>query len=204
MSARTYQVVEIYRSLQGEGARAGSVNVFIRLAGCNLTCNGESREGIYQPLCDTDFSGGCKFTLEELIAEVQRQAGGCRWVILTGGEPALQIDDDLISALHVAGLRIAIETNGTRELPEGIDWICVSPKTAAHTIKVKVAHEVKYVIPAGHALPRSPIEAKHYFISPAFDAHGLSRETLDWCVRLLYENPEWKLSLQQHKIWQLR
>jgi organic radical activating enzyme len=125
-------------------------------------------------------------------------------VVLTGGEPALQVDAELIGALHEAGYRLAIETNGTVELPEGLDWVTVSPKVPEDAIRQRVADEVKYVLGYGQALPETTVEADHYWISPAFEGDRVDPRTLDWCVRLVKENPQWGLSVQMHKFIGLR
>ena len=148
------------------------------------------------------------------------------WIVLTGGEPALELDADLCERFHDAGFMLAIETNGSIELPRRpvetasgstatederpladrlgrfqIDWITVSPKVAEHAIRQRVAHEVKYVRAYGQAIPRTVVEAMHYVISPAFDGDFLDPETLDWCKDLVKQNPPWRLSVQQHKGW---
>jgi organic radical activating enzyme len=131
----------------------------------------------------------------------------CDWVILTGGEPALQTDSELIDGLHAAGFKLAIETNGSVELPamgEGIEWITVSPKVAEHAIRQRRAHEVKYVRGHGQGIPRTVVEAEHYLISPAFEGAEVDPRTLAWCIRLCKENPPWRLSVQQHKLWNVR
>ena len=125
-------------------------------------------------------------------------------MILTGGEPALQADRDLIDGLHAAGYRLAIETNGSFELPAGIDWITVSPKVAEHAIRQRRAHEVKYVRGYGQAVPKTVVEADHYLISPAFEGSEVDPRTLDWCICLCRDNPPWRLSVQQHKLWKVR
>jgi organic radical activating enzyme len=128
------------------------------------------------------------------------------WLLLTGGEPGLQLDSSFIAGAHEAGWKIAIETNGTIKLPSGIDWICVSPKSAEHTIKQLVANEVKYVRRRGMALPETAIAATYYVISPAFQPNGgVLQEDLDWCIDLVKQNPaKWSLSLQYHKILNCR
>jgi 7-carboxy-7-deazaguanine synthase len=195
-----YLVNEIFYSLQGEGVRAGTANLFLRFARCNLACSVETH-GFD---CDTEFESGRRLALEEIAAELRALAPACRWVILTGGEPALQVDRELIDGLHAAGYRLAIETNGSRELPPGLDWITVSPKVAEHALRQRTAHEVKYVRGYGQAIPATVVEAEHYLISPAFDGDDLDRRTLGWCLRLVRENPRWRLSVQQHKLWQAR
>lgn len=195
-----YLVNEIFYSLQGEGVRAGTPNLFLRLSKCNLTCLKESH-GFD---CDTEFESGRRLTIGEIVAELRQLSEVCDWVILTGGEPALQVDRELIDALHEAGYRLAIETNGSIELPPGIDWITVSPKVAEHAIRQRTAHEVKYVRGYGQGIPKTVVEAEHYLISPAFDGDRLDPRTLDWCIRLAKDNPPWRLSVQQHKAWRVR
>jgi organic radical activating enzyme len=114
------------------------------------------------------------------------------------------VDAPLIDALHGAGLRLAIETNGSLALPPGLDWVTVSPKVAEHAIRQRTADEVKYVRGHGQAIPETVVRADHYLISPAFDGPHLDRRTLDWCIRLVAENPPWRLSVQQHKLWGVR
>jgi len=195
-----YLVNEIFYSLQGEGVRAGTPNLFLRLSKCNQTCLLETH-GFD---CDTEFESGRWMTLPEILDEFRQLSPDCRWVILTGGEPALQVDREMIDALHAAGYKLAIETNGSFPLPEGIDWITVSPKVAEHAIRQRKAHEVKYVRGHGQTLPKTVVEADHYLISPAFDGAEVDPRTLDWCIRLCKENPPWRLSVQQHKLWKVR
>ncbi|MFY9821888.1 MAG: 7-carboxy-7-deazaguanine synthase QueE [Thermoanaerobaculia bacterium] len=195
-----YRVNEIFYSLQGEGVRAGTPNLFLRFSRCNLECRVETH-GFD---CDTEFESGRSMTLPEIVAEMRSLSAACRWVVLTGGEPALQVDSELIDALHGEGYSLAIETNGSVELPAGIDWITVSPKVAEHAIRQRHAQEVKYVRGYGQAIPKTVVEAEHYLISPAFDGAEVDRRTLDWCIRLCRENPPWRLSVQQHKLWSVR
>ena len=157
---KQYQVNEIFYSVQGEGVRSGTANVFVRFSGCNLTCN--EREMGFD--CDTEFVSGRKMTAKQIIDESLSIAPECRWVILTGGEPALQLDDELIQTFKEAGYQLAIETNGTKELPQGLDWITVSPKTAEHTLRQPTANEVKYVRQIGQGIPRPSIKTDHYLI----------------------------------------
>jgi 7-carboxy-7-deazaguanine synthase len=195
-----YRVNEIFYSLQGEGVRAGTPNLFLRFSRCNLECRVETH-GFD---CDTEFESGRSMTLPEIVAEMRSLSAECRWVILTGGEPALQVDLELTGTLHAAGYSLAIETNGSVELPAGIDWITVSPKVAEHAIRQRRADEVKYVRGYGQGVPKTVVEADHYLISPAFDGPEVDRRTLDWCIRLCRENPPWRLSVQQHKLWSVR
>jgi 7-carboxy-7-deazaguanine synthase len=195
-----YLVNEIFYSLQGEGVRAGAPSFFLRLAKCNLACKVETH-GFD---CDTEFESGRWMTPAEILDELRQLSGSCEWVVLTGGEPALQVDSEMIDALHAAGYKLAVETNGSMELPEGIDWITVSPKVAEHAIRQRKADEVKYVRGYGQAIPRTVVAAEHYLISPAFEGDRLDPRTLDWCIRLCKENPPWRLSVQQHKAWKVR
>ena len=205
----TYRVNEVYRSIQGEGHREGTDNVFLRFSGCNLRCSiepGPKSPGGFD--CDTEFESGRTMTLLELGDWIDDEAirGGdvCSWVILTGGEPGLQVNDALIESLHVRGFEIAIETNGSILMPYGIDYIAVSPKVAEHCIRQLKAHEVRYVRGYGQAIPKTVVDAEHYFISPAFDGLNVDFRTIDWCRQLVKENPKWKLSIQQHKLALIR
>lgn len=217
MSERKYTINECFLSLQGEGVRAGTVNVFVRLSGCNQRCDGEwvgdQETGVFQPICDTEFVSGRSLYLKEIHDWILTCSSECKWLILTGGEPALQVGWAFINYFRSLGYKLAIETNGSVELPytihhnqagdlhkvSGFDWVTVSPKVAEHAIKQKYAHEVKYVRGYGQGIPKTVIQAEHYLISPAFQGNELDRKTLDWCVKLCLENPKWRLSVQQHK-----
>jgi 7-carboxy-7-deazaguanine synthase len=192
---KSYRINEIFFSLQGEGARVGQASLFLRFSKCNLTCTVETH-GFD---CDTEFESGSDWTAEQIIAELRDLAPQCEWVVLTGGEPALQVDEALIEALHHVGYKLAIETNGSIELPPGLDWITVSPKVAEHALRQRVADEVKYVRAFGQALPETTVEADHYWISPAFDGDRVDPRTLQWCVQLVQQSPQWGLSVQMHK-----
>lgn len=196
---KTYAIVEIFRSLQGEGLRAGTAAVFIRFAGCNLRCTKE-KDGFD---CDTDHRERRSLSQEELIAEAKRAAGPVRWVVLTGGEPGLQIDDALVERLHGEGFKIAVETNGTVELPKGLDWIAVSAKPGKYPFKVDDPQEVKVVLEAGQPVPNMCLGCP-VLLSPAFDGQTIDRKAMEWCVKLVEENPQWRLSIQQHKVLKIR
>lgn len=196
---KSYLVNEIFHSLQGEGVRAGTANLFVRFSGCNEKCT-ERTHGFE---CDTDFSESTKMPLDQIVRALRESVSSCEWVVLTGGEPALQVDRELIDGLHDAGFKLAIETNGSIELPEGLDWITVSPKVPEDQIRQKVANEVKYVRACGQGIPETVVQAEHKLISPAFDGNALGRKTLDWCIQLVRNNPEWQLSIQQHKSWEI-
>jgi organic radical activating enzyme len=202
-----YKVNEIFYSLQGEGARAGTPNVFIRFSACNLEC----KLATHGFDCDTDFVSGDFYTGEELVMEAMRLAepcgaGCCGNVIFTGGEPALQLDQGLVDLFVENGWYTCIETNGTKELPEGIDWVVCSPKPPDDNLAVDTCDELKFVLADGAPIPtRNLIDADHYVVSPAHQADGtLRREDLDWCIQLVKDNPRWRLSVQQHKPWNVR
>jgi 7-carboxy-7-deazaguanine synthase len=195
---KTYMVNEIFYSLQGEGARAGTANVFVRFAGCNLTCKVESH-GFD---CDTEFTSGRKLTALQIVEEMTEVAGRSLSVILTGGEPLLQVDGELITVLKDYHWYIAIETNGSLPVLAGIDWVTVSPKVAEHAIQQREADEVKYVRSVGQGIPKTYVRADYKFLSPAWGVD--TEKNLAYCVQLIKENPEWRLSLQQHKLWNVR
>ena len=207
---KKYLVNEIFGpTLQGEGARAGTPNIWVRFAECNLTCSADGEAGFD---CDTNFSGGERMDADELLARTIALAGPVQSVVFSGGEPALQLDEELIDAFQSAGFMVAVETNGTRPLPSIIDWLSVSPKTAEHTLRVLsgkdakvMVDELRYVRAIGQAIPAPCLQARYYYISPAFESDGsLKRETLDHCVGLVLANPKWRLSVQAHKLWRIR
>jgi 7-carboxy-7-deazaguanine synthase (Cx14CxxC type) len=206
----TYQVKEIFYTLQGEGARAGRAAVFLRFAGCNLwSGREEDRETATCNFCDTDFVGtsgpeGGKFSsaaeLARAVASAWPKSGvAARYVVCTGGEPLLQLDEVLIDALHAEGFEIAIETNGTMLPPEGIDWICVSPKAKAD-LKLAAGDELKLVYPqeGGDPALYAGLPFDHFFLQP-MDGEARKENTaraLQYCL----SHPQWRLSLQTHKL----
>ncbi len=202
--SKRYAINEVFYSLQGEGVRAGTPNVFVRFAGCNLTCKQETH-GFD---CDTEFTSGRKVTLEELFEWIRRESPICKNVILTGGEPGLQVDSELIAALKRERFYVAIETNGTVDLQPlldaELDWITLSPKVAEHAVKQLWAHELKYVRGYGQAIPRPAASATHYLISPAADGQLIRPDVMQWCIDLVKQNPQWRLSVQLHKVWGVR
>lgn len=213
MSSTTYSIKEIFYTLQGEGRRAGRPAVFCRFAGCNLW-NGreDDRAKSVCQFCDTDFVGtdgslGGKFEtagkLAETIASLWPSGQGERYVVLTGGEPLLQVDSRLIKALHETGFEVAVETNGSLPAPEGIDWLCVSPKAHAPWV-LRRGNELKLAYPQQHLHPNdiSDCEFEHYLIQP-IDGPNLSTNTLD-AVAFCHANTRWNLSLQTHKILNIR
>ena len=195
---KKYLINEIFYSIQGEGVRAGTANVFVRFSKCNLQCN--VKEHGFD--CDTDFSKSKPMTSREIIDECKKIGENCNWIVFTGGEPALQLDENLIKKAKVRGYLIAIETNGTINLPDGIDWICVSPKTK--NIKQLTANELKYVINAGSELPEPIIYADYNILSPAHFNGMILSGAMDKCIELCKYNPNWRLSVQQHKMWGVR
>ncbi len=206
VSEKEYRINEIFYSLQGEGVRAGTPNVFIRFSGCNLACDiepGPRSPG--QFACDTEFESGVWMDAGEILRKVRQLAPDCRSVIWTGGEPGLQLGQPLVDLFKSEKYFQAIETNGSVALPTGLDWICCSPKVAEHALKLEAASEVKYVRNSHTGIPKPRIKADHYLISPAFEPGGRpSPDTLAWCISLCLANPPWRLSLQLHKIWNVR
>jgi len=205
----TYTVKEIFYTLQGEGANTGRPAVFLRFAGCNLwTGREEDRSTAICQFCDTDFLGGSKFASAELLAEeVAGQWFGNgtskRFVVITGGEPLLQLDQPLIDRLHALGFEIAIETNGTLPAPRGIDWICVSPKANAAFVQTS-GDELKIVYPQpGMVLERfERLDFRHFFVQP-MDGPEVEQNT-ELAARYCLEHPRWRLSLQTHKLLGIR
>jgi len=204
-----YRINEVFYSLQGEGVRAGTACVFVRFAGCNLNCK-RADVGFD---CDTHHTTGRWLTKEQLLSEMFEVGGAAGWCVLTGGEPALQVGEELVAALRGAGWSIAVETNGTIPLPLGIDWVCVSPKGKEELLAVNKVSELKYVLAAGAPLPNPSLIAEHYVLSPAFEAvpdgsmNYVCRPqpgALERCIQLVKENPVWRLSVQQHKAWGMR
>lgn len=201
MEPKTYKINEIFYSLQGEGLRAGEPSVFVRFSNCNLACSVSNYAGFN---CDTEFTSGRDMCAQEIYEYIQMLTTKCSWIVFTGGEPGLQLDSNLIEFFKERKYLLAIETNGTIALPDGLDHICVSPKSAEHTLKQVTATEVKYVRKHGQGIPETRVAADAYLISPAFDAEGLPQENLAWCIDLCLKNPSWQLSSQQHKLWKVR
>ncbi len=211
----TYAVKEIYYTLQGEGARTGRAAVFCRFAGCNLWTGREAdRATAICRFCDTDFvgtdgPGGGRFTTSDALADAIHAAWpatsdpGVPYVVFTGGEPLLQLDLPLIAELHQRHFEVAIETNGTQPVPEGVDWVCVSPKAGAALV-VERGHELKLVFPQAGAQPDryAGLAFGHFYLQPMDgpdrDAH--TRAAIDYCLA----HPQWQLSLQTHKLTGLR
>lgn len=203
-----YAVKEIFYTLQGEGANAGRAAIFCRFAGCNLWSGREGdRAAADCTFCDTDFvgtegPGGGRFTTAEDLAEACIEARGFHGpglVVLTGGEPMLQVDAALVDALHDLGLEIAIETNGTLPVPASIDWICVSPK-AGTALRQNSGHELKLVFPQPDLPPEAlaSLAFEHRFLQP-MDGPDRAANTAA-AVAYCKAHPQWRLSLQSHKL----
>jgi len=203
-----YAVKEIFYTLQGEGTNAGRAAVFCRFAGCNLWSGREQdRHKADCQFCDTDFvgvdgPGGGKFaTATQLAAACAGAAGdaGASLVVLTGGEPMLQVDEPLIAALHARGFEIAIETNGTLPVPRAIDWICVSPKSGTD-LRQQSGDELKLVYPQAECDPMAftGLAFTHRYLQPMDgpEVHANTAAAIDYCKA----HPEWRLSLQTHKL----
>lgn len=205
----SYAVKECFLTLQGEGAQAGSRAVFLRFAGCNLWSGREQdRAGAQCNFCDTDFvgtdgQGGGKFrSADELaacVAELWGEGEEYRLVVITGGEPMLQLDDLLIEALHARGFRVAVETNGTLPAAPGLDWICVSPKAGTDVVQRR-GDELKLVWPQPGIDPAEleQWEFEHFLVQPMDCAEA--DKALEAAIRLAMDRPRWRLTLQAHKV----
>jgi 7-carboxy-7-deazaguanine synthase (Cx14CxxC type) len=209
----TYSIKEIFYTLQGEGAHAGRPAVFCRFSGCNLWTGRESdRASAICQFCDTDFvgtdgEGGGKFKTPEALAATinalwPQSYTASKYVVFTGGEPLLQLNKPLIDAMHAVGFTIAIETNGTLPVPEGVDWICVSPKMGSELV-VRKGSEIKVVIPQANQdlSVYEQLDFENFYVQ-AMDgplAEFNTKLAIETCKR----NPKWKLSLQTHKLLQI-
>ena len=208
-----YAVKEVFLTLQGEGAHAGRRAVFCRFSGCNLWSGQEAdRHDAQCRFCDTDFvgtdgtRGGRYPDAESLAAAIEDEWGAekdRRWVVLTGGEPLLQVDEALVDALHRHGFAVAVETNGTIDPPNGLDWLCVSPK-AGTELRVRMGDELKLVYPQAGAPPEdfAALAFGHFSLQP-MDGAEVTENTakaVDYCLK----HPAWQLSLQTHKVLGIR
>lgn len=207
----SYAVKEMFLTVQGEGVRAGTVAVFLRFAGCNLWTGLEAdRVSAICKFCDTDFVktdgiNGGKYDAEglaQMVASLWR-SGGERWVVCTGGEPILQLDKTLISALKDKGFKIAVETNGTLAVPEGLDWVCVSPKANAQLVQTS-GDELKLVFPQDENSPTDfeSLDFAHFCLQPRDDSYlGMQKKAdhSEAAFQYCLNNPLWRLSIQTHK-----
>ena len=209
----SYAVKEIFLTLQGEGAHAGRAAVFCRFAGCNLWSGREQdRANATCKFCDTDFVGtdgtlGGRYASAEALADtIAAQwtgTAGHRYTVLTGGEPLLQVDIALVDALHARGFAIGIETNGTIAPPDGVDWICVSPKAGSDLV-IRRGHELKLIYPQADATPEAFVDLRfERFSLQPMDGPDVIENTaraVDYCL----SHPQWRLSLQTHKTLGIR
>lgn len=186
------KVNEFFYSLQGEGRRSGEPSIFIRLAGCDLTCG----------FCDTEFESGGEFSPAKIVEMISGFPG--KWIVWTGGEPSLQLRDDHIAFFKAQGYSQAIETNGNNRVPAGLDWVVCSPKVAEHIVAKNFPEgvdELRYVRHKNQiAAPEPKVKARVKYISPMFDGDQINEGNLRKCVEIVLANPEWRLSLQTHKL----
>jgi organic radical activating enzyme len=191
MNKNKLRVNEIFYSIQGEGENAGMPAIFVRLAGCNMQC----------PFCDTKHGNYIEMTVAEIIAEVNKY-GPCGTIIWTGGEPTLQLTDEIL--YHFSTFYNCIETNGTNPVPSGIEYIACSPKVPVGLLNKNFMwlNEIRYPVKMGDTLPEINLlpTADSYFISPI----DVSPENVDYCLKLIKENPQWKLSVQVHKLLKIQ
>lgn len=193
-----YKVNEIFYSLQGEGRWMGRPAVFVRMSGCNLKC----------PFCDTDFRGYKEMSADDILSRCLEEGGECRFIVLTGGEPSLQVDEQLIATLHQAGYYLSMETNGTHAIPEGIDWVTCSPKvdfTEGGELVVRKVDELKLIFDGEHEVSDHGIACAFRYLQPC-DVGNDSRNylILSECIKYIKAHPEWQLSVQMHKIVGIR
>tara|TARA_R100001132_G_C3229801_1_gene64903 strand:+ start:72 stop:683 length:612 start_codon:yes stop_codon:yes gene_type:complete len=202
MDKEILNVSEIFYSLQGEGARSGTPTFFIRLQGCKAqgACYAS---GIR---CDTEFESGSAWELEKIINWLEKESKNCKEITWTGGEPLDQLTEEIISYFKEKGYYQAVETSGLHPAPKGLDFICISPKVAEHVIKKNFDYkisELRYVRHKGQEVPQPKIKAENYWISPHSDGFTINNENVKHCINLCLENPKWKLSVQDHKLWNI-
>lgn len=199
------KVSEIFYSLQGEGLRAGTPTIFIRLQGCKA----KNACFAYGVLCDTEFESGKEMALEEILDWIEKNAKGCKEITWTGGEPLGQLKDAHTEHFNELGFYQTIETSGLFPLVKHLDFITISPKVAEHVLEKNFKSssieidELKYVRHSGQEIPKPILEAQNYYISPHSDGWNINSENLKHCIELCKQNPEWKLSIQQHKLWKV-
>ena len=197
---KNLNISEIFYSLQGEGARVGTPTVFIRLQGCK-TKHACAMSGI---VCDTEFESGSLWTIKEVINWLNNDANGCKEITWTGGEPLDQLDDEIVAFFKKEGYYQAIETSGLKPAVKGLDFVCVSPKVAEHIVAKNFplgVSELRYVRHKGQSIPVPSVKAENYWVSPHSDGYEINSENLKHCIDLCLKNPKWKMSLQNHKVW---
>lgn len=193
-----YKINEIFMSLQGEGSRVGTKNIFIRFSKCNLACY----------FCDTEFESGKIMTKEDILDAIGDF--NCKNIIMTGGEPLLQVDKDLFDLLKQKGYFLCIETNGSIKCDFDFDYITCSPKMAEHVVEKKFknsfVNELRYVISRQSNEPKPKLKADHYYLSPEWNSDAIDKKSFDNAVDLIMKSTDidWKLSTQHHKFWGLR
>lgn len=182
-----FRINEIFYSLQGEGHNTGRAAIFVRFAGCNLKC----------PFCDTEFDSYQEMSADEIVAAVSNYPS--RFVVLTGGEPTLQVDESLVDLLHRHGYEVAMESNGTRPAPPNIDWLTISPKQAR--LAQLTCNELKIVFMEATAVSDYEVKADYYYLQPC-DTGDAQRNAaiLRNCIAYIEQHPQWRLSLQTHKL----
>ena len=200
ISQITLKVNEIFYSLQGEGGRAGEASIFIRLAGCNLKCD----------FCDTEYEKYTEMTLKEIHTAIGKFP--CKWIVWTGGEPCIQLCTDILCWFSVNGFYQAVETNGSIYIPFGFDYVTISPKLGMQRLldvskeyrfnidEIRAPFAIGKIIPNVKDIPK----VKHYYLSPIFNGDKMDQENLQFCIQYCLEHPEWKLSIQQQKIWKIK
>jgi len=197
-----FKVSEVFASIHGEGWLAGTPCVFVRFYGCNLNCTVDSQGWD----CDTPRKTYMEMDAQQIMKAVH-EAGPAAWVVLTGGEPCLQITEKLVKGFKAIGRRVAVETNGTIDNPAlaSVDRISCSPKPG-HETKLKFAHEVRYVLQDGKEVDGNILpEAFDYYVSPVHDGNACDPKALAWCIEYVMRGQrKWKLSMQQHKQWGIR
>lgn len=196
------RISEIFYSLQGEGARIGTPTVFIRTSGCKAK-NACYALGIK---CDTEFESGKDMSIDEIYLWLQNNAPQCKEITWTGGEPLDQLTNEITAYFKEKGYFQAIETSGLKACVENIDFICVSPKVAEHVILKNFPNgvtELRYVRHKGQDIPQPSIKSLHYWVSPHSDGFTINTENLKHCIDLCIKNPQWKLSIQNHKLWNI-
>lgn len=189
----TLSVNEIFYSIQGEGARVGKPSIFVRLAGCNSKC----------AFCDTEFVSKKKITVDKILEYIEQFPS--REIVWTGGEPLLQLTSKILKVFKDNGYYNCVETNGTVRPPRNIDYIALSPKVAEHVLAKNfsgiVVDEIRYVRHKGHmSVPFTKVKAKNYYISPVFDGGEVNMDNVLHCIKLVKENPKWRLTVQVHKL----
>ena len=211
MSSTLLPISEIFYSLQGEGARTGTANIFIRIQGCKAK-NACFAMGIK---CDTEFTSGTDKTLPELLEMIHSYSTTCKNIVWTGGEPADRITDEVVDFFHEAGYYQCIETSGLFPVAKDLDFVSVSPKVAEHVVQKNfnkngkpgkdATHpridELRYVRHDGQSIPVPDMEADYYFVSPHFDGYDPNWDNIGHCQKLILSNPAWRLSVQDHKLW---